>query len=108
MKRVLVLLAVSTGALFAQTPAVTEILNNYGLTNAGTVAQGCLFIVKGSNLSDQTTELQNVPLQTTLRNVQIRIIVGGTTTFAPLYYVLPQQLAGILPSNTPAGTALWQ
>ena len=104
MKRVLVLLALSTGALFAQTPAVTEILNNYGLINGGTVAQGCLFIVKGSNLSDQTTELQNVPLQTTLRNVQIRIIVGGTTTFAPLYYVLPQQLAGILPSNTPAGT----
>ena len=104
MKRVLVLLTLSTGALFAQTPAVTEILNNYGLINSGTAAQGCLFIVKGSNLSDQTTELQNVPLQTTLRGVQIRIIVGGTTTFAPLYYVLPQQLAGILPSNTPAGT----
>ena len=104
MKLVLVLLALSTGALFAQTPVVTEILNNYGLINSGTVAQGCIFIVKGSNLSDQTTGLENVPLQTTLRGVQIRIVVGGTTTLAPLYYVLPQQLAGILPSSTPAGT----
>jgi uncharacterized protein (TIGR03437 family) len=104
MKRILTLLALSTGALVAQTPAVTEILNNYGLSNAGTVAQGCIFIVKGSNLSDQTTSLENVPLQTTLRGVQIRITVGGSTTLAPLYYVLPQQLAGILPSNTPVGT----
>lgn len=104
MKRIPAILALSTGAVFAQTPAVTEILNNYGLANAGTVAQGCIFIVKGSNLSDQTTSLENVPLQTTLRGVQIRITVGGTTTLAPLYYVLPQQLAGILPSNTPVGT----
>jgi len=82
---------------------VTEILNNYGLINPGTVAQGAIFIVKGSNLSDQTTTLQSTPLQTTLQGVRMVITVGGTTTFAPMYYVLPQQLAGILPSDTPVG-----
>jgi uncharacterized protein (TIGR03437 family) len=104
MARLLLWLMLSTGAALAQNPAVAEIINNYGLTNAGTVAQGAIFIVKGTNLADQeTTTLQSVPLQTNLKNVQIRIVVSGTTTFAPLYYALKTQLAGILPSNTPVG-----
>jgi uncharacterized protein (TIGR03437 family) len=103
VKRTLALLALSASAAFGQTPVVTEILNNYSLINPGSVAQGAIFIVKGSNLSDQTTGLQDAPLRTTLQGVQMAISVGGTTTFAPMYYVLPQQLAGILPSNTPVG-----
>ncbi|MEO5926732.1 MAG: hypothetical protein ABIR70_23160 [Bryobacteraceae bacterium] len=98
------LLAMSASAMFAQSPIVNEILNNYSLINAGSVAQGAIFIVKGINLSDQTTGLQEVPLQTTLQGVQIAISVSGITTLAPMYYVLPQQLAGILPSSTPLGT----
>ena len=104
MKCIPALLLLSAGGAFAQTPVINQILNNYGLVNSGTVAQGAIFIVKGSNLSDQTTALQSVPLQTTLQGVTIRITVGGVTTQAPMYYVLPQQLAGILPSNTPTGT----
>ena len=104
MKRILTLLALSASAAFAQSPIVSEILNNYSLTNPGTVAQGAIFIVKGTSLSDQTTDLQQVPLDTTLRGVRIALSVGGITTFAPLYYVLPGQLAGILPSSTPLGT----
>jgi uncharacterized protein (TIGR03437 family) len=103
MKRILALVAFSVSAAFAQTPTVTQILNNYSLINAGSVAQGAIFIVKGSFLSDQTTALQSVPLQTTLVGVRMEITVAGTTTFAPMYYALPQQLAGILPSNTPLG-----
>ena len=103
MKRIIALLALSASAALAQAPVVTEILNNYGLINSGTVAQGAIFIVKGSNLSDQTTSLQSTPLQTTLQGVRMVITVGGTTTFAPMYYALPQQLAGILPSDTPVG-----
>ena len=38
MKRILVLWALSSGAVFAQTPVITQILNNYGLINPGTVA----------------------------------------------------------------------
>ena len=45
-----------------------------------------------------------MPLQTTLQGVTIRITIGGVMTQAPLYYLLPQQLAGILPSSTPTGT----
>ncbi|MEO8099166.1 MAG: hypothetical protein ABI811_15790 [Acidobacteriota bacterium] len=106
MKPILALLALSTGALFAQTPTITEVLNNYGLINPGTVAQGAIFIVKGSNLADTTDGLlHNVPLQTTLFGVQMKLVAGGTTLFVPLYYVLPQQLAGIMPSAMPEGPA---
>jgi uncharacterized protein (TIGR03437 family) len=105
MSRLILLAFFGAVAMQGQNPAVTEVLNNYGLSNAGTVAQGAIFIVKGTNLADQeTTTLQSVPLQTNLRSVQIRIIVGGSTTFAPLYYALRTQLAGILPSNTPVGS----
>ncbi len=104
MKRILTLLALTASAALAQSPIVSEILNNYGLTNAGTVSQGAIFIVKGTSLSDQTTDLQQVPLDTTLAGVRIALSVGGITTFAPLYYALPNQLAGILPSSTPLGT----
>jgi len=104
MKRILALMAFSVSAAFAQTPTVTQILNNYSLINAGSVAQGAIFIVKGTGLSDQSTGLQSVTLQTTLVNVRMEITVAGTTTFAPMYYALPTQLAGILPSRTPTGT----
>ncbi|MEP6961882.1 MAG: hypothetical protein ABI995_07385 [Acidobacteriota bacterium] len=104
MKRILALLAFSAAAAFAQTPTVTQILNNYSLINAGQVAQGAIFIVKGSNLADTEAGLQNTyPLQTTLNGVRMRITVNGTTTFAIMYYALKIQLAGILPSNTPQG-----
>jgi uncharacterized protein (TIGR03437 family) len=98
------MLALCGGALLAQNPSVGIIVNNYGLINAGTVAQGAIFIVTGANLADQeTTTLQEVPLQTNLKGVQIRFTVGGVQTFAPLYYAFNNQLAGILPSNTPLG-----
>lgn len=104
LKRILALLAASAAAAFAQNPVINEVLNNYSLSNSGTVAQGAIFIVKGSNLSDFTTGIQDVPLQTTLQGVRMVVTVAGVTTFAPMYYVLPQQLAGILPSATPTGS----
>lgn len=105
MRRLAQICLFSVCTAWGQNPVVSEILNNYGLTITGTVAQGAIFILMGTNLADQeTTTLQNVPLQTNLRIVQIRIVVGGTTTFASLYYALKTQLAGILPSTTPVGT----
>ncbi len=111
MNRPFLLLLFLAACALGQTPTITQILNNYGLEplsnsqNSG-IAQGSIFIVKGSNLSDQTTGLQSAPLSSTLQGVRMRIVVNGTTTYAPLYYVLPAQLAGILPSNTPAGSGL--
>src|SRR4051812_39699410 len=105
MRKAFAILAILASAAFAQTPVVTGIANNYSGINVGSVAQGAIFIVIGTGLADtQTTTLQSVPLQTTLPgNVRMEITVGTTTTFAPMYYALNTQLAGILPSNTPTG-----
>jgi uncharacterized protein (TIGR03437 family) len=100
------------GAIFAALslaqPAITVIQNNYGLILPGLpnygIAQGSLFIVKGSGLANSSTTLQSVPLQTTLNGVSISVTVNGTTVKPPLYYVLPTQLAAVLPSATPVGT----
>jgi uncharacterized protein (TIGR03437 family) len=48
--------------------------------------------------------LQAIPLQTDLDGVSVRVTVGGSTTQALLYYVMPNQIAGVLPSSTPAGS----
>jgi uncharacterized protein (TIGR03437 family) len=108
MKLLLTLFALSTSAVFAQTPVITTIQNNYariaeGASNYG-IAQGSIFIVKGTNLSAQAdTTLQNPPLQTTLANVRVRITMNGVVTYAPIYYVLSFQIAAILPSNIVEG-----
>ncbi|MGA3098923.1 MAG: hypothetical protein ABSF25_20905 [Bryobacteraceae bacterium] len=88
-------------------PTVGGILNNYsytlpGLPNYG-IAQGSIFALYGSNMSGSSTGLQNAPLQTTLVGSTLNVTVGSATTHPYLYYVTPTQIAGILPSNTPAG-----
>jgi len=89
---------------------IDQILNNYnpssgpGLPNYA-IAQGSITIVKGLELSDRSTGLQSTyPLPKILEGVTVEVTVGGTTTTCILYYVLPQQLAFIVPSNTPVGT----
>jgi len=89
-------------------PAVNAIENNYsyvpaGLPNYG-IAQGSIFVIFGSNLAAAASGLQGVPLKTTLDGVSVQFNVQGATTQALLYYVMPNQIAGILPSATPIGT----
>ncbi len=103
MRRVLTFVFFSVGVALAQTPIVTGVANNYSGINVGSVAQGAIFIAVGTSLSDTSTGLQSAPLQTTLSTVRMEITVRGVTTAAPMYYVLPTQLAGILPSSTPVG-----
>ena len=96
----------SASLVYAQ-PRVDQIQNNYsyllpGNPNYG-IAQGSIFIIKGANLATSSTDLQSVPLRTTLDGVSARVTVNGTTTEVILYYVTPGQLAGILPSRTPVG-----
>jgi uncharacterized protein (TIGR03437 family) len=95
-------------------PTITQILNNYGLvpagfTNSG-IAQGSLFIIKGSGLADPNA--QALPLQdsskglpTTLNGASVKVTVGSTTTVPVFYYAIAAQLALVLPSNTPVGAA---
>jgi uncharacterized protein (TIGR03437 family) len=89
-------------------PVVNAVENNYsfvlpGLPNYG-IAQGSIFVIFGDNLAVAPSGLQNVPLQTTLDGVSVQFNMQGTITQALMYYVLPNQVAGILPSATPIGT----
>lgn len=89
-------------------PSISAVENNFsytlpGLPNYG-IAQGSIFVVFGANLANTSTRLQAAPLQTDLDGVSVQIAVGGSTTQASLYYVMPNQIAGVLPSATPLGT----
>ena len=98
--------------LMAQLPSITAIENNYSYTlpsvpNYG-IAPGSLFVIFGSNLSTvtvpvlQSSAAPGVPL--TLNGVSVSVSVNGTTASVPLYYVSATQIAGVLPSNVPAGS----
>jgi uncharacterized protein (TIGR03437 family) len=94
-------------ALSDAAPAIDHLANNYsyilqGLPNYG-IAQGSIFDIFGTNLSNGNTPLQSVPLSTSLEGVTVDITVSGTVTHAILYYVMPNQIGAILPSATPVG-----
>jgi uncharacterized protein (TIGR03437 family) len=95
-------------------PTITQVLNNYGLVPAGFpnsgIAQGSLFIIKGTGLADPNAQavLQSSAdpgLPTTLNGASVKVTVNGTTTVPVFYYAIAAQLALVLPSNTPIGTA---
>ena len=82
--------------------------NNYsftinGLPNYG-IAQGSIFDIFGTNLAPSSSSLQTVPLPTSLNGVTVTVTVNNTTTNVIFYFVTPNQITGILPSNTPVGT----
>ena len=85
-----------------------------GLPSGG-IAQGSMFIVKGGAMGNCGTAIATTfPLQTGMNGTQIRVTVAGTTVNARMIYVVacrtggPDQLAAILPSNTPIGTGTLQ
>jgi uncharacterized protein (TIGR03437 family) len=94
-------------------PSISQVLNNYGLIPAGFpnsgVAQGALFIIKGSGLADPNAQAQlqdsTKGLPTTLNGASVKVTSGGVTTTPPFYYAIAGQLALVLPSNTPTGSA---
>jgi uncharacterized protein (TIGR03437 family) len=101
-------LDVTVGPTGGGPPPVTGLANNYsyilnGLPNYG-IAQGSIFDIFGTGLAPSSTPLQSVPLSTSLAGVTVTVTVNNTTTNVILYYVTPNQIAGILPSNTPVGT----
>jgi len=102
-----IFLVLSAVALSAQ-PRINQVANNYSFLLPGNpnygIAQGSIFTIFGTNLSNVTTGLQNTPLPTTLNGVSARVTVNGTSTNVIWYYVTPNQLAGIVPSSTPTGT----
>ena len=96
------------GTLHAQAPSVTLLYNNYsgtkpGLPNYG-ISPGSLFVIVGSNLATTSNTSEVFPLTTNLNGTSVSVTVNGTTTQPYLYYVLPTQIAAVLPENTPVGT----
>lgn len=89
-------------------PSITDVQNAAtnipsGLPN-GAIAQGSLFVVKGSNLGPATfTQATTFPLPKTIGGVTIQVTVGSTTVDAIMFYSLARQVSAILPSNTPTG-----
>ena len=95
----------------ANAPTVTAMQNNYsyilpGLPNYG-IAPGALFIIKGTNLSNQPlSSLQSSAapgLPKTLNGTSVAVTVNGTTTQLPIYYTSPSQLGVVLPSSVAVG-----
>ena len=77
----------------------------------GGVARGVVFIVKGSFMGACGTKVADkYPLTTNMNGTSMKITMGGASFDVPMIYVVgcltnaPDQLAGIVPSNTPVGT----
>jgi len=94
-------------------PTISALQNNYsyiipGMPNYG-IAQGSIFVMYGWNMGPPMVVSQtSFPLQKTFSGVQIDVVVGGVKTQAIPYYVYANQIAAILPSNTPVGDGLIQ
>src|SRR5215467_13247541 len=67
-----------------------------------TIAQGSLFVVFGTGLGPATlTEISALPLPPQLAGTQVTVTSGNTKLTCPMIYTSAQQIAAILPSNTP-------
>jgi len=110
MFRSLLLFLAIVAPLAAQ-PVVKGLQNNYsyilpGLPNYG-IAEGSILIITGSGLANGSTGLQTTyPLPKSLLGTSVSVTVNGTVTVPILYYVLPTQIAAILPSATPVGAGV--
>jgi uncharacterized protein (TIGR03437 family) len=95
-------------------PTITAVLD--GASYSANVAQGSVFIVKGSNLSSTGFNQAGFPLPATLNNSKITFApaAGGTSIDAYMVYTCntatygcvgdKTQLAAVLPSTVPTGT----
>jgi len=89
-------------------PTISDLENIYSYIQPGGpnygIAQGSIFAIFGSNLSQGVSNgLQPTPLTTKLQQATVSVTVNGVTTQSLLYYASPTQLVAILPSATPVG-----
>lgn len=70
----------------------------------GSIAQGSMFVVFGSNMGTTSTGSLSFPLPTSLDKTSIKVTSGSASVDAIMIYTTAGQLAAILPSNTPAGS----
>jgi uncharacterized protein (TIGR03437 family) len=97
-------------------PAISAVLNNYSFILPGTpdyanygIAPGSIFSIFGSGMATPGVQpvLQDSTngLPLTLNGASIAITVAGITSYPALYFASATQIAAVLPSNTPPGTA---
>jgi uncharacterized protein (TIGR03437 family) len=110
MKSLLVvcLSIVTAATALAQAPTITAVENAAtnippGLPNSA-VAQGALFVVKGTNLGPAALAIATAfPLPAAIGGTSAQVTVGGAMVDAIMYYSLAGQIAAILPSKAPTG-----
>jgi uncharacterized protein (TIGR03437 family) len=99
--------------LHAQTKPV---IRSNGVVNAAsysapglpgsTIAQGSIFIVFGSGLGPAAlAQSSGFPVPTTFSGTSLSVTVGATIVQPYILYVSGGQLAAVMPSSTPVGTA---
>ncbi|HTS65988.1 MAG TPA: hypothetical protein VMH28_28395, partial [Candidatus Acidoferrales bacterium] len=95
-------LPVATGPIVASVTNAASYIDP-GLPN-GPIAQGSIFVVKGNNLGPANLSIAPNPFQSaTLNGTSAAVTINGTTVAALMYYTSTQQVAALMPSNTPAG-----
>src|SRR5581483_3718181 len=95
-------------------PTISRVTNNSsdipaGFPNSG-IAQGALFKIVGSGLAeggDESLHDSNAPagLPKLLNGAKVTVTSGSFSVEVALYYATPTQIDGVLPSNTPTGSA---
>lgn len=98
-------------AAVSTNPTISAIQNNssripVGLPSYG-IAPSSLFVIVGTGLADSGTPvLQDtvLGLPLTLNGASVSVTVNGVTTYPPIYYTSPTQIAAVLPAATPVGT----
>lgn len=105
-------IALGCAGLLSASPSISGIYNAAswappGLTNSG-VAQGSIITITGTGLGPSTLQqVEAYPLPTTqgLGGTSVQITSGSASTNCPMIYTSSGQVAAILPSATPVGTA---
>ncbi len=111
-KLLLTLFLSSVASRLGASPNITSIANaasNIQFGPSGPIAQGAIFVIKGSGLGPSAIAISTTPFQdTTLNGTSVAVTVGTTTVQALMYYTSATQVAALLPSNTPTGSGTFQ
>ncbi|MBZ5606719.1 MAG: hypothetical protein LAP38_00565 [Acidobacteriia bacterium] len=88
-------------------PNITSVGNAASnLTFNAPIAQGAIFVIKGSGLGPANISFAPAAFQSTsLSGTSVSVTSGTTTVKALMYYTSDGQVAALLPSNTPTGGA---
>jgi len=88
-------------------PAITSVANAASnISLASPLAQGAIFVIYGSGLGPSTIAFAPAAFQSsTLSGTSVAVTVGATTVSALMYYTSAKQVAALLPSDTPTGSA---